>query len=311
VKGGNVGAYEEWKMLDILSPIIGKLQINITPEGQPKIYLRWEGAANSPWICNIKATDRTCALWSNNYFKYYGLIPRGCRSCWKVVMEVPTVKQLMNIEKYQTECEYGSKCGIETRPETGKLGKYGAYWYAPLAEGLAGGRKMHKWLQKKFPGVKLVLKRGCTEMEAKWNPSDKWDEYAEKLRWDFYEELLNTLFVLEEVPFGITPSMFKPVIRARWVEWAFEHGDATYLDFVDAPFKREYLSYQSSIHNEKDFIGSVFEPVRVKGNVNYGTNLKWGTEEAGNHNRSNELAKEQKEPSESSGEEASRLTLLS
>jgi len=305
-----MGAYEQWKMLDIVSPILGKVPITFDSKGQPKVYLKWEGAPTSPWINNLRATDRSCPLWMKNYFDFYGFIPRGCRSCWKVVMEISTVRQLMKIEQDQLECEYDCKCGIESRPQTGKLGMFGAYWYAPLAEGLAGGRKMFRWLNKKYPGVKLLLKRGCTEMEMRWKPSDRWDEFAEKGQWDMYEELLNTLFVLEEVPFGQTPSMFKPVIRARWVEWAFEHGDRTYLDFVDKPFKEDYLTYQSSIHNEKDYIGSTFEPVKVKGNVNYGTDSNAGREEAGDHNRSEELETRSEEPHESGQKEKVGLTLL-
>jgi len=306
-----MGAYEEWKMLDIITPIVGKLPITFTESGEPKVYLRWDATPKSPWITRFVEKDRECELWSYNYFTYYGFIPAGCRSCWKVVMEIPTVRQLMKIEEYQRTCEYGCKCGAETRPVTGKLGRYGAYWYAPLDGGLAGGRKMFKFLQKEFPGVKLLLKRGCTEMEAKWSPSDKWDEFAEKAQWDFYEELLNTLFVMEDVPSGRTPSMLKPVIKARWIEWAFENGDETYLDFVDKPFKKNYLTYQSSIHNDNDYIGSIFEPVKVKGNQNYGTNRRRGDKEAGDYNGPKGLEAQPKTQEKLSGSKASGLTLLS
>ena len=96
-----MGLYEETFALDIVTPIMGKLPITFTQNGEPKVHVRWEGAPNSPWINNLRGTDRCCPLWNNNYFEYYKFIPRGCRSCWKVVMVVPNVRQLLRLEEWQ------------------------------------------------------------------------------------------------------------------------------------------------------------------------------------------------------------------
>ena len=159
---------------------------------------------------------------------------------------------------------------------------------------------MFKFLQKDFPGVKLILKRGCTEMEQRYSPSDEWEELSERGQWDFYEELLNTLFVLEDVPFGVTHEMFHPRIKSKWIEWAFEHGDETYLEYVDKPFKEKYLTYQSSIHNEKDFVGSNFEPIKLKGIGDYGDD----------HNRSGERSVGTETQDVGSGSEEQAPTLI-
>jgi hypothetical protein len=51
-------------------------------------------------------------------------------------MVVPTLKELFKVLDYQQSHEDNCKCGVEKRVYTGKLGSYGAYWYAPMKEGL-------------------------------------------------------------------------------------------------------------------------------------------------------------------------------
>ena len=105
--------YEELRKLDLFSPILGKAKINFTPDGQPKIFLECHGEPTSPWMSYLKTRERKCHLWGGAYFKYYHIIPAGCRNCWKVVMSIPTLRQLMKINEWQKTCSYDCKCGFE------------------------------------------------------------------------------------------------------------------------------------------------------------------------------------------------------
>jgi hypothetical protein len=54
-----------------------------------------------------------------------------------------------------------------------------------------------------------------------------------------------------------------------WIEWAFEHNDKTYLDYVSVPFKRELMTFHKSIHSNNDYTCSNYE--RVQERVKYDT----------------------------------------
>jgi hypothetical protein len=266
--------YDELSMIDVVGPTIGKYNIRYTRDGRPAIVLE-AGYKESPWISHRVHLDRSCGLW-HIYFSLYGIIPRGCRSCWKVVMGIKTLKELFRIKELQQDSPYNCKCGLETRPMTGGLGGYRAFWYGRIKQGLAGGREMYKYLRKQFPGVKLILKRGCTEFEAVHHPSDTWDELADKGNWDMREELANTLFMVQKPNTGGTPNIIQPSIVKRWIEWAYEHhkttGDDSCFDYLEGRPFPGYMTYESSIHNEKDFIGSTFEPIEAEGYADYEQN---------------------------------------
>jgi hypothetical protein len=269
--GDKMSLYENLSNVDILAPIQGKFKVDFDKDGNPKIYLRPMLELNSPWISTIKNPDRACDLW-RTYFFNYSLIPQGCRNCFKVVMVVPTLKELFKVLEYQRKHEDNSKCGLEKRVYTGKLGLYGAYWYTPMSEGLEGARKLWKRLSNDFPSNEVILKKGCTEFENAFPPSDMWNDFAEKLQWDLKEALLDTLFEPDPMVLKIemnTPKMLEVHIMRSWIEWAFEHNDKTYLNYVDKPFKQELMTYHKSIHNNKDYTCSNYE--RVQERVKYDT----------------------------------------
>ena len=163
--------YENLSMADILTPIQGKFKIDFDKDGNPKIYLKPVLEMSSPWLSTTKSPDRACDLW-RTYFFNYSVIPQGCRNCFKIVMNIPTLKELFKVLDYQRAHDDNAKCGIEKRTYTGKLGSYGAYWYAPMKEGLEGARKLWKRLNNDFPSYGLILKKGCTEFENAFPPSD-------------------------------------------------------------------------------------------------------------------------------------------
>ena len=266
--------YDELAEIDIVTPILRDHKIRYTKEGDPVIALE-SVYVDSPWIHHRVYGGRQCSLW-HIYFNKYGIVPLGCRSCWKVVMAIKTLDQLMHIKEVQKTSKYNCKCGLETRPVTGGLGEYRAFWYAPLNAGLAGGREMFKDLQKQFPGVKIILKRGCTEFESRYYPSGSWDVLAEEQHWNLKEELLNTLFAVQETRDKGTPSVIEPSVIRKWIEWAYEHhkatGDQSCFKYMEeAPIKPP-MTYHSSQHEAKYYLPSTMSPKEIEGQISYAKN---------------------------------------
>lgn len=235
--------YEELKQIEIISPVLSLLKSGkLKMDWDGKIRLEERVPFDRYWITNVFCPDRMCQIWTPIYFKRYGIIPKGCRNCWKVVLKPKTLRSLMEVNSIQKSLGIPSKCGLELRPYTGNVGGYGAYWYAPLDGGLEAGREMFVKLRKEFPSESLILKRGCTEMEMLVQPSSSWDKYADE--WDFKEGLLNTTFVCESERPTKEPTAYVTYTLMQWIEWAFEHGDETYRDFTDHSFELVYELYQ-------------------------------------------------------------------
>jgi hypothetical protein len=261
--------YEELKQIDLITPIVGKFPIEVGDNGEPIVAIRNRFDNNSPWINHRPNNDRACQLWHYAYFENYRFIPKGCRSCWKVVLELGTLRELMNVMQDQTaEEEFSCKCGIEKRAATGGLGLYLGFWYGRINEGLTGGRRLYKKIKETYPKNEVFLKRGCTEFAWQYPETDRWDQVAQEELWDELEQKLNKIFVIEDVDVRKTPDELRPGIICDWVDWAYEHhkvtGDMTYLDFTGGPAFPPVLTYHDSDHNDKDFGGSKFEPIRIR-----------------------------------------------
>ena len=217
-----------------------------------------------PWLNASHCPDRACGIWMDVMFKHYQIIPNGCRNCWKLAMRPKTLKDLFTIREFQLSMkQYPSKCGMEQRGYTHNKGGYGAFWYNPLDGGLQVARERHKeisrLLDKIVPGHGLILKRGCTEMENMTlrqgkGGSEDWDKDAEY--YDSSEAVIAPIFIdndsilfkeLEE-PWHVV----KHTIR-RWIEWAFEHGDETYMEFTGGPLMPPLNLYHDSKHKHYNY----------------------------------------------------------
>ena len=131
-----------------------------------------------PWIY-IRYSDKNCTLYRTFIFGYISnrlpekkqFIPTECQKCYKVVVRPETYKELLQLKEIMEEMDFPSKCGTEKRAEVDAL--YGGYFYC---NGLKEGRKRLE--QVKFAllntNMEAFLKRGCTEYEAKFGPSNKW-----------------------------------------------------------------------------------------------------------------------------------------
>ncbi len=249
--------YNELALGNLIRPIehlIGKT-LMIDSETQ-KITPRRTYGPGYNWM-QVTPSDslRHCGLWHEYYFNYYGIIPRACRTCWKATVTLDTLRDMHQMSQIQEMLGIPSKVGWETRPYTGKIGKYPAFWYLPLGN-LYDARKellrIEAAVHEFFPSHTLILKRGCTEFERKYPPSDRWDQFADRLKWDAREDLLDTLFNPPHKPLRVA-DVIQTDIWQRAIEWAFEHGDATYRDFCTGDFSIPIVNYNGSIHADRDY----------------------------------------------------------
>lgn len=255
--------YEELCEINMIEPVRDRLargELLLLPEGKLQVVTR--GVWESPWYYTKQEQDRACVLWLGVYYNSYKIIPRGCRSCWKVILRIETLRDLFRIKELQEELGLPSKCGLEQRPFTGKLGAYGAYWYAPLTEGLKGGRELFTKVQAALDlraGCKTfvpILVHGCSEFERAYGSSDGWEAIAQERDWNKREDLIDAVLKYEG-DFRNKPeqtTLHRVDVMQRWIEWAYEHGDPTYRDFTNYEFVPKRLDYNGSSHVESDFI---------------------------------------------------------
>jgi hypothetical protein len=138
-----------------------------------------------------------------------------------------TLKDLMELKETQRILDVPGKCGIELRPYTHRL--YGGYFYTnSLDEGQTRYEEVRKILPKRF---KMLLKRGCTEMEMVGGPSDWWVIADNHLELD---AKIDTYCKLDaEVLNKAMGDLSYNKIMQLWVDWAYAVGDETYKEFTD------------------------------------------------------------------------------
>ena len=209
-----------------------------------KIGMRTGIMWDTPWLFrgDKPPTDRNCVLFHGVILPYFNFIPAKCQECWKVVARPRTVKELFEISELQKESDRGSKAGIEKRHSVG--GNYGAYWYNDSIEEGEECRQFVIELVKRInPDIPVFLKRGCTEFEHKFGQSIDWKvtEESEKK-----EKLITDNLVIEDDPSDGQPWFVKDNVRRKWVEFAYERGDETYLGFTGGKhLYPKYVTYES------------------------------------------------------------------
>jgi len=187
---------------------------------------------SGPWIYVNPHPDLHCDF-DTYLFNALGFLPRRCRECYKVVIRPKTVAQLIRLyELMNTEFVKRGlhcKCGVEERVYV--HANYGGYQYN---RGLKEGKKSYKTIRDLvdvFVGsdVGVILKRGCTEMELKTGPSKQYvvPEWA--------DELEDKVMEVIELPSRkvSTPKYIADHTIRKWLEFAWDRGDATCLEFSD------------------------------------------------------------------------------
>lgn len=229
-----------------------------------------------PWHFVVAKGVLNCQLWSKVMFSVIFKklpkeitggkiwVPIGCQNCWKVVARPKTLKQLFAVVDLQKRLGYHAKCGIEHRAHV--FGLYGAYWYNRSQE---EGIEKYKLVRKAIdedpllgPDVSVILKRGCTEMELSAGRSDEY-EITDVQR--YVEDLINECFNTDIIN-RKQPPWAVDYVHARWIEYAYQWGDETALEFLspDRPMYTPLVTYHHLAEEGQDASGG------QSGNPSYG-----------------------------------------
>lgn len=238
--------YWRLKQYNIIAPIFDKIvgqKYEVTPDD--KLSLRRVGSHVTPWFFQGDSIEdgRKCDIWHEIYFNEYLFIPKGCLNCWKICagakQGLTTLKKFFEILEYQENHEELSKCGWETRQFV--FGNYNSFWYAPFGYSLGEARELFDKKKKELESLSLhpILKRGCTEFEFFTRRqfgvgSSGWDELYRKFHWERLEKKLDDK--VEYSPRYKDKNViidFREYQKAQIIEWAFDRGDETYLEFTD------------------------------------------------------------------------------
>jgi len=242
--------YGQWIQQDIIGPIEHRF-VNQTMEigTDDLIRERTIGTPLGSWFYNNINETRVCDLWFSVFFNCYRFVPKGCRGCWKCVVTPRNLREfflLLDLQEKQAEEDgTNSKIGMETRPYA--FGNYSSFWYMPLTDDFTIKRvgeaydfwkKIKDQIHAVIPDIKVILKRGCTEMEkftleTYGVTTDRYDEVAEKLGWNEKEDSIADKFApspeMEDKHLRKVEYAYK---KQKMVRWAFDRGDETYLEFT-------------------------------------------------------------------------------
>ncbi len=160
-------------------------------------------------------------------------VPGGCSACYKVKVMPKTLRQLVAAWDIAKNIQCHSKWGTDlNNPYSQNI--YAGYFYV---SGLDAARALYKMVRqatddhpKLGPDVPIVIKRGCSEYEAKLGPSDRYTFTPEMRELEAY---LKTRFRWHKAEYHTS------LIVAHWIETAFRIGDDTYLDFTGGKRLRE------------------------------------------------------------------------
>jgi len=249
-----MGLYEDMKARDLVEPVAGDVKNKAVELTDEKIVITERLTDDMPWVHQRLAEDRECTRHSTVYSKLFGFIPQNCHHCFKVVVRPKTLRDLFKVREIQKKLDLPSKCGIEEREHVHAL--YGAYWYCPIDTGLKGARELYQTVRAEVeaalgPETGMILKRGCTEMELTFGPSDRWVYSAEHGEKELH---LDQRYEIKRRKM-IQPDYIEHRTIARWIEWAYSHGDQTYLEYTERPMTRPVVTYHDSEHKDEDFPG--------------------------------------------------------
>lgn len=256
--------YEQMCSVDIIDPVLeawsqGRISCDMDTK---KFKLHREIGINRTWTFATVCQDRKCAKWLSIYHKFYKILSPPCKQCWKVVYAPQTLTELLDMQKFQAKLGFPGKCGIEARDYTSGLGGYRAFWYCPFYARLKGARihfeRIKKALTEHFGKFlidnrieegRLFLKRGCTELERDFGPSDQWDKVDHSAKYNLLESVWEDP---EEMTEEWTPLVYTNI--KRWIEFAVAHNDLEALRYVKGKtLGVPSIKYHESEHGEDQF----------------------------------------------------------
>lgn len=205
-----------------------------------------------PWAYIKQGYNQNCQFWHYILFDLIHerkRVPVSCHNCWKVVLMPRDIEELFASYILLHELGRPGKCGTEgDRPNTDRL--YGAYWYNnSIEEGIECFKIVEQALARdkvyemvlldspvkvKFNNgysepIRLILKRGCTEMEQACGPSDKWafDDNQLEIERIATNAFAQDIMAMRQGEYQLARLFY------RWIHHAFKWGDKKYTMFTN------------------------------------------------------------------------------
>lgn len=225
----------DYGVVSKVKPLLENVGYKVSNERDGKIRCEMYMAWDYPWhhIAHIREVD--CHMWHRVMFDVVGLLPIPCLTCFKVVVRPRTLRQLFALLDLQLALDMPGKCGIEDRPQV--FGNYGGYFYnrgiddgldcyGAVCDALLSDDLLAPLLDEvgeRGETKRVILKRGCTEFEAKFGRSDQWRpmEWQEEL-----ERRVNDAF-FRDYPKNLQPDHVIEHIHEKWIRFAWDRGDPT------------------------------------------------------------------------------------
>lgn len=192
-----------------------------------KICYQTNQKPGGPWIYS-RYSKHNCVMLKTFIYELISkrlppgkrFIPSECQSCYKVVVRPESYDQLLVLKQIMNELRLPGKCGIEKRESVDAL--YGGYFYCyGIEDGLKRLEQVKAVLiQHDMADMDCFLKRGCTEYEADFGPSDKWNVSIEQLN------IEKTVFSRVEIDNFKLPQDNEDIerIMASWEKFANKLG---------------------------------------------------------------------------------------
>ena len=198
-----------------------------------------------PWIFVNNPPDYFCQ-WQHDIANLFGFIPTHCLNCWKVVVRPQNLQQLFQLLKLMEEMVAEDptcmcKCGTEPRPTVN--GNYGGYFYNRSKEQMQEKYKRVKKLvhRRIHPSIDVIPKRYCSEFEAKFGPSDKYEQAIHAQLW---EPQIEEYCKMQKFPYQ-QPEIIKRKVIREWIKRAWDIGDPTVYEYTDGrPLTRPVVRYE-------------------------------------------------------------------
>ena len=183
--------------------------------------------ANPAWVYTNPLPDVPC-IELKAISDGFSFIAAECRNCWKIVVVPKSFHQLMqllDLQKQMVKEDSKCYCKCGTEPRVFIPWNYGGYFYARNKEDAYELKdKVRERVSESLnPDVVVYIKRGCTEFELKYGPSDTYQrpEHADEIEKYFWENVNIEKGATKHPEFII-----QNVIRG-WMLFAWGRGDMT------------------------------------------------------------------------------------
>ena len=206
---------------------------------------------DAPWIYVNPNPTMYCGLY-RHVFISANFVHSYCMGCYKVVVKPRTIKELFLLYDLQlNEAKpqgWYCKCGIEQRPYVSV--QYGGYFYCTgLEQGKKRWRQVRELVDKMISSeVPVTLKKYCTEFEIKLGPTKT---YKRPMHAGLVEKRIEGALDLNILKNVITPQYLKDHVMWKWLNFAWERGDMTCLEYNNGkPFYTPSETYHDELETE-------------------------------------------------------------